>query len=128
MAIPIAYNLRSLRERPISTLVTAFGMALVVAVFIAMMALAQGFQAALRETGTREDAIVLRKGADSELSSGISRETADAIAALPFVATTPDNRPLVSPEVYVVLNLPRLGTGLANVVARGVSPLSFDVR
>jgi len=127
VAIPLVYNLRSLRQRPVSTLATAIGMALVVAVFIAMMALAQGFQAALRQTGTKENAIVLRKGADAELSSGISRETADAIAAMPFVATA-GNRPLASPEIYVVLSLPRLGTGLANVVARGVSAESFEVR
>ena len=61
MKIPIIYNLRSLRQRPASTLTTALGMALVVAVFVAMNALANGFRAALVSTGSPENVIVLRK-------------------------------------------------------------------
>lgn len=128
MAIPFSYNVRSLRQRPVSTFATAFGMAMVVAVFIAMMALATGFQSALSETGSSENVLVLRKGADGELSSGVSRETSSSIAAMPFVAAGADGRPMVSPEVYVVLSLPRTGFGVANVVARGVSPQAFTVR
>lgn len=128
MAIPLSYNLRSLRERPVSTLATAFGMALVVAVFVAMSALAEGFRAALVQTGSKENVVVLRKGATSEMESSISRENSAAIAASPFVATNKEGRPLVSPEIYVVVNLPRLGLGIANVVVRGVSPFAFEVR
>lgn len=127
-AIPLSYNLRSLRVRPVATAATAIGLGLVVAVFIAMMALADGFQQVLVATGSPENALVLRKGAGGELSSAITRETAQAIAASPYVARDAEGRPLVSPEVYVVLGLPRLGTGMANVVARGVSPLAFEVR
>ncbi|MEE9133148.1 MAG: ABC transporter permease [Gemmatimonadota bacterium] len=128
MAIPLIYNLRSIRQRPVSTLTTALGMALVVLVFIAMMALSRGFRAALAETGSRENVIVLRSGADSELISGIGRQTAATIAAMPFVAQGPDGRPLVSPEVYVLISLDRLGGGDALVVARGINPEAFDVR
>lgn len=129
MAVPILYNVRSLRRRPVLTLTTALGMALVVAVLIAMLALSQGFRAALAHTGSPENAIVLRKGADSELSSGVDREAAAILAGMPFVARTPDGRPLASPELYVVLNLNRLGTGgLSNVAVRGVSPSAFEVR
>jgi ABC-type lipoprotein release transport system permease subunit len=128
MKIPLSYNLRSLRQRPVSTLATALGMALVVAVFIAVMALANGFRAALARTGAADNAIVLREGADSELASGMGRETAATIAALPFVAAGADGRPLVSPEVYVVLALERSGGGTGNVVARGVSAGAFQVR
>ncbi len=127
-AIPLIYNVRSLRQRPLSTLATALGLALVVAVFIAMMALAEGFQSALTTTGSPDNVLLLRKGADSEMSSGISRENASAIAGLPFVATGPDSRPESSAEVYVVLSLKRLGVGMANVVARGVSSEAYDVR
>jgi ABC-type lipoprotein release transport system permease subunit len=128
MKIPLSYNLRSLRQRPVSTLTTALGMALVVAVFIAVMALANGFRAALARTGAADNAIVLREGADSELASGMGRETAATIAAMPFVAAGADGRPLASPEVYVVLALERTGGGTGNVVARGVSAGAFQVR
>lgn len=128
MKIPILYNLRSLRARPTATLTTALGMALVVAVFIGMMALSLGFQAALVETGSTENILVLRTGADSELSSGINRDVANAIAALPFVAEDADGEPLISPETFVVVGLKRRSGGMANVVIRGVSPKAFDVR
>ncbi|MBA2564169.1 MAG: ABC transporter permease [Gemmatimonadetes bacterium] len=128
MAVPILYNVRSLRQRPVSTLATALGMALVVAVFIAVMALASGFSAALARTGSRDNAIVLRQGADSELASGLDRDAAQIISAMPFVARGADGRPLVSPEVYVIINLDRPGGGTANVVARGVSAQAFEVR
>jgi ABC-type lipoprotein release transport system permease subunit len=128
MKIPILYNLRSLRARPTATLTTALGMALVVAVFIGMMALSIGFQAALVKTGSTENILVLRRGADSELSSGINRDVANAIAALPFVARDSDGEPLISPETFVVVGLERRNGGMANVVIRGVSPKAFDVR
>lgn len=127
-SIPLTYNLRSLRVRPLSTIATAVGLGLVVAVFIAMMALAGGFQKVLVTTGSPNNAFVLRKGADGELSSSITRDIAQAITASPYVAADAAGRPLVSPEVYVVLALPRLGVGMANVVARGVSEQAFAVR
>jgi ABC-type lipoprotein release transport system permease subunit len=128
MKIPILYNLRSLRARPTATLTTALGMALVVAVFIGMMALSLGFQTALVKTGSTENLLVLRRGADSELSSGINRDVANAISALPFVAKNADGEPLISPETFVVVGLERRNGGMANVVIRGVSPKAFDVR
>ena len=129
MKIPIIYNIRSLRQRPASTITTALGMALVVAVFIAMMALANGFMAALVSTGSTDNVIVLRKGATQEMSSGIARQAASVITGMPFVATGSDNLPLVSPETFVVVPLERRNTqGMANVVVRGVSPRAFDVR
>ncbi|HYM80861.1 MAG TPA: ABC transporter permease, partial [Candidatus Limnocylindria bacterium] len=79
MAIPISYNLRNITQRPISTLATAVGIGLVVAVLIGTLALASGFRAALTATGSTENAIVLRKGADSEISSSISRDQANIL-------------------------------------------------
>jgi ABC-type lipoprotein release transport system permease subunit len=73
MKIPFVYNLRSVAQRPVSTAMTALGVALVVAVFVAMLALANGFRAALVKTGSPNNVIILRRGADSELSSGVSR-------------------------------------------------------
>ncbi|MFQ5703651.1 MAG: ABC transporter permease [Gemmatimonadales bacterium] len=129
MKIPIIYNMRSLRQRPVSTITTALGMGLVVAVFIAMMALSNGFRAALARTGSTDNIILLRKSANQEMNSAISRDGARLVAGLPFVATGSNGLPMVSPETYVVIPLQRANDGgLANVVARGVSPRAFDVR
>ena len=128
--IPIAYNVRSVVQRPVSTALTALGVGLVVAVFIWLLALANGFSATLAKTGSRQNVIVLRKGADSELSSGLGRDVASIIAADPHVATGPDGRPLVSPEVYVLVPLAKAfdTTQVANVVARGISDQAWQVR
>jgi putative ABC transport system permease protein len=130
MKIPILYNVRSVLQRPTSTAFTAVGIGLVVAVFIGMLALANGFRAALARTGSDRNVLVLRKGADSELSSSITREMASLVAASPHVATGADGRAMVSPEIFVILALPRLGdtTQMANVVARGISARAWEVR
>jgi putative ABC transport system permease protein len=129
--IPLSYNARSLLQRPVSTAFTALGIALVVAVFIGMLALANGFRAALVRTGSAENVLILRDGADSELSSAIERQTVSILSSSPHVAVGGHGRPMVSPEAYVVIPLPRKGqdtTGLANVVVRGVSPAVWSVR
>jgi len=129
--IPFAYNYRSVMQRPVSTALTALGIGLVVAVFVAMLALANGFIAALVKTGSSDNVLLLRRGADSELSSGIPRDAISIISASPHIATGTDGRPLVSPETYIVLNIPRAGGdefAVANVVARGVSDKAFEVR
>ena len=130
MKIPLIYNVRSVLQRPLSTTLTAVGIALVVAVFIGMLALANGFQVALTRTGSPDNALVLRRGADSELSSGLSHEAVSILAASPYIATGPDGRPLMSPEVYVLVPLNRPDDTLAvgNVVVRGVSERAWDVR
>jgi putative ABC transport system permease protein len=129
--IPLVYNLRSVVQRPVSTALTALGIALVVAVFIAMLALANGFIAALVKTGSADNVLLLRKGADSEMASSIPREAISIISASPHIAVGSDGRPMVSPETYIVLNLRRVDGdefAVANVVARGVSDKAFEVR
>lgn len=131
MKIPLIYNVRSVLQRPISTAFTALGIALVVAVFVAMLALANGFSSALTKTGGDDNVLVMRKGADSEMSSGIARADVSIIASFPQVALGGDGKPLISPETYVVVNIPRVGadsTAIANVVVRGVSQRAFEVR
>jgi ABC-type lipoprotein release transport system permease subunit len=131
MKIPFVYNWRSVTNRPVSTALTALGIGLVVAVFIAMLALANGFVAAMVRTGSADNVLLLRRGADSELSSGIPREAVSIISSSPHIATGPDGRPMVSPETYIVLNIRRAGGTefeVANVVARGVSDKAFELR
>ena len=124
MKIPLIYNIRSVRQRPVSTALTALGIGLVVAVFVAMLALANGFVAALVTTGSSDNVLLLRRGADSEMSSGIPREAVSIIGASPHIAAGEDGKPMISPETYIVINLVRPGGdaySVANVVARGVS-------
>ncbi|HEX9895139.1 MAG TPA: ABC transporter permease [Gemmatimonadales bacterium] len=130
MKIPILYNVRSVMQRPLSTVLTAVGVGLVVAVFIGMLALANGFRTALIRTGSPQNAMVLRRGADSELSSGLDRQSVSIINASPHIAAGPDGRPMVSAEVYSLIPLPRPGdtNSVANVVIRGVSERAWQVR
>ena len=135
MKVPIMYNVRSVMQRPVSTAFTALGIGLVVAVFIGMLALANGFRVALARTGSELNAMVLRRGADSELTSGIGRADANIIASSPHIAAGADGRPLASPEVFVLIALNRIGpdglpdsTAMANVVTRGISDRAWDVR
>jgi len=129
MAIPIQYNIRNVLQRPVATFTTALGIGLTVMIFIGALALAAGFSAALRSTGSPENAIVLRKGADSEISSGIGRDAMNVIRAHPAVATGPDGHPLVTSDLVVVINKDRVGQkGSSNVSLRGVDPNGVGVR
>ncbi len=130
MKIPLVYNLRSLTGRPVSTAFTALGIGLVVAVFIAMLALANGFAAALTTTGSAANVLVLRDGADSEMSSSFDRAAVSILASSPHVARNAAGVPLISPEVYIVIPLGRASdtTQMANVVLRGVSDQVWAVR
>ncbi len=130
MRIPIAYNLRSMLGRPVSTALTALGIGLVVAVFIGMLALANGFAAALTRTGSDANVLILRQGANSEMSSGLDRASVSILSASPHIARGADGRTLASPELYVIVPLGRIAdtTQLANVVVRGVGEQAWTVR
>jgi ABC-type lipoprotein release transport system permease subunit len=128
MAIPIAYNLRNLKVRTTSTVTTALGITLVVMVYLLFLALAHGFEIVLRATGSPQNALVLRRGANAEISSSISREDANLIADAPEVARGPQGEALVSKDLVVVLALDKRGAGSSNVVARGVTPQAYAVR
>ena len=129
MAIPISYNLRNVVRRPMSTLATTLGIALVVAILVGALALASGFQAALVETGSPANLLALRTGADSEISSGIGRDAANILRSLPEVAAGPDGRPLASAEMVVLINAPRLGqSGSSNVTIRGIGAEGLALR
>ena len=126
--VPLAYNLRNLAARRVSTALTALGIALVAWVFIFTLALAGGFQAALTTTGVAENAIVTRKGSTSELMSILPRDVASAITTQGEIARAPDGTPLAASELMVVWNLPRKSGTKTNVVVRGVGPKSFALR
>ncbi len=129
MAIPIEYNVRSAVTRWPSTLVAVLSIAGTVAVFIVMLAMAQGFQATLVSAGSPENAIVLRGGSDSEMMSVLILDQARVVADAPGVARSAAGDPLVSYEVVVIGAFPLVATGSdANVQIRGISPMALEVR
>jgi len=126
--IPFVYNVRNLGQRRVSTALTALGIALVAWVFIFTLALAGGFEAALRSTGSPQNAIVVRSGSTAELTSIITRDVAAAIESQPEIARATDGQPLATAELLVIWNLPRRSGTTTNVVVRGVGPKSTALR
>ncbi len=124
-----AYNWRNLRVRWQVTLLAIVGVALVVSVFVVLASISNGFRLALRATGSEQNALVLRKGSLSELTSGIARDKAALLAVDARVARGADGQPLASPEILVVANFQRRTDGAGvNVSVRGVRPPAFEVR
>jgi putative ABC transport system permease protein len=122
------FNLRTIRERTGSTIAAAVGIAGVVTVLIGVLSVAAGFSAAMKVTGAEDVAIVLRSGADTEMTSGLSREETRLIGDAPGAARTADG-PLVSAELFAMINLPKRSTGTdANVALRGVGRAGISVR
>lgn len=128
MALPVLYTVRSTLLRLRSHLVAALSVAGSVAVFVAMLALANGFRATLVSSGSPANAMVRRAGSTAELESAVSREEVRVVADAVGVARDAQG-PLASPEVLVVVNLPLAKTGTdANVQMRGVTERAFAVR
>lgn len=128
MKIPLGYNVRSVLHRPATSLATALGVAFVVLTFVGMLALANGFRAALISTGRPDNLFLLRKGADSEIASGISRDQAAIVRSYPEIARLPDGRPIATADVYVVVSKPRLNGTETHMPVRGVGTEATIVR
>ncbi len=122
-------NLRNIPQRLGTSLVIVIGIAGVVGVLVALLAMGEGFRATLAGTGTDDRAIVLREGANAELSSGLTREQADLIKRLPGVRRDAGGEPIASAELLVIADLPKASTGTAaNAQVRGVQPEAFALR
>ena len=129
MAVPLAYSWRNLSTRRLTTALTAGGMALVVFVFAATLMLAEGLRQTLVATGSPGNAIVLRKGSEPEVQSGIERAQAAAIVTRPEIALGGDGQALVAKESVVLIGLTKKSTGkTSNVVIRGTEPASLALR
>jgi len=119
----------TLAQRLGASSVIVVGIAGVVGVLVALLAMGDGLQKTLRSTGDTETVIVLRGGATAELSSGLSREDATLIAQMPGILRDAEGKPIVSPELVVVANLPKKSTGTdANVEVRGIGPQAWALR
>jgi len=128
MAIPLIYNVRSVRARWTSAIVAVIGIAGTVGVFVAMLSLARGFRATLVASGSPGNALVMRAGATSEMTGGVTLDTVKVIQDAPGIARDSVG-PLITQEVVGVMPFPLISTGTdANVQVRGVSPNVLRIR
>lgn len=129
MKVPIKYNLRNLRVRWTTTLMTVLGIGLVVWASVIAVGLVVGLWSGFGSAADPLTLIILRKGANSETESYFSKETARVVGGLPGIATGAAGEPLSSPEIVVITNTPRRGEGGdANLVVRGVTDRAREMR
>jgi len=129
MSIPFAYNLRNLAVRKTTTVMTALGIALTVAVLLAILALVNGLHTTLSVSGDPLHVLVLRKGSDSELVSVFTRTQFQDLKFKPGIATGRDGQPLASMEVVTIMILDGAdGASGANLTVRGLAPAGIEMR
>jgi putative ABC transport system permease protein len=123
-------NLKSIPERWASSLVIVVGLAGVVAVFCALLAMSAGFASTLQASGRTDNAIVLRASSGAELNSGLDRDSMLLAREAPGVRKGADGKPLASAEEIVIAELVRQGDANngANITVRGVEPNAFALR
>lgn len=129
MRIPFSYVFRNLWTRRLTTALTAGGLALVVFVFTTVLMLDAGLKQTLVTSGELDNVVVIRRGSETEIQSGISRYQANVIETHPAVARTPDGLRMVSKEAVVLISLKKSGAQKpSNVIIRGISPLGMELR
>ncbi len=129
MKVPVSYSFRNLWTRRLTTVLTAAGMSLVVFVFAAILMLAEGLQKTLVETGSWDNVVLIRKGSQSEVQSGIERLQASILETQPEVAVGEGGRRVFAKEVVVLISLPKRDTDKpSNVTIRGIGGQSLAMR
>jgi putative ABC transport system permease protein len=128
MAIPVIYNLRSVRQRWTSSVVAVLGIAGTVGVFVAMLSMARSFRATLVASGSPDNALIMRAGSNTEMVGAVMLDQVHIIEGAPGIARGP-NGPMLSPEVVVIAPFPMKSSGTdANVQIRGVAEKALEVR
>ena len=121
-------NLRTIPQRLGSSGVAIVGIAGVVIVLVSVLSIAQGFAAAMEQSGSEVRALVMRSGADSEMTSGLGPTEVDIIKQAPGLRRN-GQTPVASAELYVIIDIPKIGTNTpANVPMRGVESTATAVR
>jgi ABC-type lipoprotein release transport system permease subunit len=129
MALPLSYNIRNVRVRWQVTLLSIVGIALVVAVFAALLSMSAGFETTLKSTGRQDNAMIVQRGSASELTSGVPLDQRNMILVDERVARGGDGQPLASWEWVIVVSLPKVTDGQpTNVTLRAVTGRAFEVR
>jgi putative ABC transport system permease protein len=120
--IPLRYNVGNLRARQVSTAMSIVGIAVVIAVMVSMMALNNGVTKATVSSGSKGNLMVMREGAEAELSSWVTKDQYRIIRALKGVEK-------VSPELVILFKLPKKDNPKgSNITVRGVTPAAFELR
>ena len=123
------FSLQSIPQRLGTALSSVFGIAGVVAVLVGVLSIAQGIRVMMQSSADADNAIVLRGGSGAEMTSGLGGTQTEVITDAPGIARSPELGALASPELFVVINLPKRSTGTdANVPLRGVSRPAFATR
>ena len=129
MNIPLTYNLRNLVVRKTTTLMTAIGIALTVAVLVSSLALVNGLRTTFANTGNPLQILILRKGGNSELGSSVSRESFALVRTMSGIARDSSGEPVASLEMVQVINLPSVDDPKGmNVTLRGLLPTGIAMR
>jgi putative ABC transport system permease protein len=124
-----AISIATLPRRLSSSSVIVVGIAGVVGVLVALLAMAAGFEATLKQTGTDDTAIVMSSGARSEIQSALNRDMVATITQVPQVLQNAQGQPMVSTEIVVAASFPKKHGGAdANVEIRGVAERVWDLR
>lgn len=128
VAVVTFLNIRTITQRLAPSVVAIVGISGVVAVFVAVLSMAEGFRATMSHTGAADTVMVMRAGADSEMMSILGRDDVRLISEAPGVKRNADG-PVASAELFVTVDLPKRTTGtVANVSLRGVQPQAYAVR
>jgi putative ABC transport system permease protein len=129
MKIPISYNIRNLIRRRTTTIMTALGIALTVAVLLSVFAMVEGLRTSLSATGDPLHILVTRKGSSAELNSQMSQEQFQTIKVKQGIASSPDGGPMASLEfvTVVILDSPENPSGI-NISLRGLTTTGFAMR
>jgi putative ABC transport system permease protein len=123
-----ALSVRTIPQRAGSSAVAMIGIAGVVIVFVAVLSIAEGFRAAMADASAPDRAIVMRTGADSEMTSGLPGTEVQVIDQAPGLLRV-NNRPMASSELFVLVDLNKRSTGTAaNVPLRGIGAEALEVR
>jgi putative ABC transport system permease protein len=129
MAIPIAYNLRNLVVRKTTTIMTAVGIGLTVAVLVADLALVEGLRTAFKSTGHPLQLMVMRKGSNAELNSTVTREAFQILKAEPRLAVNEAREVMASPEILTIINLPSVDSPAGmNLTVRAITQVGVEMR
>ena len=126
--IPLKYNVRSLRVRWVTTLLTCLAIGVVVFASVLTFGMIDGIEHALTASGDPEDLIIMRQGSTGELNSTVPPTSARELTNLPGLATSAEGEPLASREFVTILTTPRRGGGTANVTVRGLDRIGRLLR
>ena len=127
MAIPLKYNRRSLLIRRVSNAMTGGRIALVVAVFVVIMAMVAGLSHAIRLTSDDDNVIILARGSTTETGSSLRLDQFDALKFLPAIRRDSEGNALASPELAEQILMPSPSGSLDNLSVRGILPVGREV-